>query len=422
MLNRRTIKPWLICGCGALFFFYQFMQLSLFDTLSQPLMDEFSLSQSKLASISSTYLWALVICYIPIGYMFDRLSNKRLIVLALIASIIAVFSLYFVQQAWQLQAIRAVTGITHCFAFLGCMRLAGQWLSHRLSLAMGINFTVGFLGGVIAHTPFAMITAHYGWRYAILPNGLLGVVILLMIGIFVSDYPIKPTHASFSEEKLRQHFKTIILNKQNWLCSFYNMLLNLPVIMFAALWGTLYLIREVNLTAIQASAVMTMVFNGAIVGSPAFGWLSEKMQSRRYPMIISAYMALLTSLLIFWWPSQTYIHLIILYFILGFSTGGQVVSYSSITESNSSHIRGLALSITSIIILGGGGLSQDVFGYILDFNWRAWLPNISYSPYQLAYFLLPVGFAICSVMSLKVRETFPYSVTLNDVPSKAIDG
>lgn len=406
MKTTTSLKPWFVCACSAMFFFYQFMQFSVMDTLSVNLMHTFQLSQSGLAQISATYLLAVVIFYIPAGYLFDRYSIRRLILIALTMSALSAFGFASAKTIWMAESMRFISGIAHCFSFLGCMRLAARWLPSKLGLAMGMNFTIGFLGGVAAHTPLVYLMNALGWRQALMVNGGVGLALVLLIWLTVSDYPEGSKPESSEPVPLKRYLGQVVFHRQNWLCALYNMLLNLPIMLLAALWGTMYLMQQAGLTQLQASIVMSMIFNGAIVGAPLFGWLSERIQSRRYPIILGAVLALVTILLIFWLPNQSYLELLALYFILGVASGAQAVAYSAVTESNPSASCGLALSVTSIIILGGGGLAQKLFGFILEVNWSSIFPNLQLNQYDTAFLLLPLSFVITLLIALFIRETY----------------
>ena len=63
-------------------------------------------------------------------------------------------------------------------------------------------------------------------------------------------------------------------------------LINLPVFILGGLWGILYLTQVHHLSSAEASYATTLFFVGVIFGSPAFGWLSDAMERRVFPMIL----------------------------------------------------------------------------------------------------------------------------------------
>src|SRR5207247_2593979 len=56
----------------------------------------------------------------------------------------------------------------------------------------------------------------------------------------------------------------------------------------------------------------------------------------------------------------------IVFFALGFFTSTQVISYPLVAESNSAENTGAATGIASVIIMGGCGVGQVLFGCLIS--------------------------------------------------------
>ena len=99
----------------------------------------------------------------------------------------------------------------------------------------------------MAQTPFALVVHALGWRNAVMINAGLGIFITLLVYFFVYDFPKHELSQKMAEgitAKPISVMKSISLslrNKQNTLAGIYTCLLNLPIILLGALWGTLYL-------------------------------------------------------------------------------------------------------------------------------------------------------------------------------------
>ena len=65
------LTPWLVCLSAALFFFYEFIQMMMFDAISDNLMRDFSVTAKGIAVLSSTYFLADVAFLFPAGMMLD---------------------------------------------------------------------------------------------------------------------------------------------------------------------------------------------------------------------------------------------------------------------------------------------------------------------------------------------------------------
>ena len=87
MVNKAQIKPWLVCLSAGLFFFYDFIQLTAFNTLNPYISEAFQLSATQLGYLSSVYLFATV-CMLPFsGALLDRFSTRYIILNAMAACV-----------------------------------------------------------------------------------------------------------------------------------------------------------------------------------------------------------------------------------------------------------------------------------------------------------------------------------------------
>ena len=56
-MTRNSCFAWLVCLAAALFFFYEFLQLNVFNPISQELTQAFGINATDLGYLSSIFLW-----------------------------------------------------------------------------------------------------------------------------------------------------------------------------------------------------------------------------------------------------------------------------------------------------------------------------------------------------------------------------
>lgn len=408
--------PWLVCFSAALFFFYEFIQMHMFNSISAQLMEEFHLNAANLGYLSATYLFADVIFLMPAGLLLDRFSTRNIILIALSLCIMGTVVFALSQNVWLAAAAHFFAGIGNAFCFLSCMRLASRWFpARRMALITGLIVTIAMAGGIVAQAPLTWLSAIIGWRDALLLNGMLGVIIFILIWLFVQDCPISYQVTQRQQQQqlqvlgFWQSFFQALHNKQNWYCGLYTSLLNLPIMLLCALWGNLYLTQVHHITTLQASYAVTGIFIGTIIGCPLVGWWSDYLEQRKLPMIIGAILSLITVSLLLAKSDATYLQLLMLFALLGFFTSAQVLGYPVIAESNPAILTSTATGIASVIIMGGAALFQPVFGAIMDQHWLGMISDgLRVYPehaYQLAMLLLPIAFLIALIIGLLLRET-----------------
>ncbi len=415
-LSFAKIQPWLVCLSAALFFFYEFIQMGMFNSISQELMHDFSINAGQLGLLSAMYFYADVIFLLFAGILVDRVSIRTIILSAMVMVVLATITFAF-SQSFQLAAFsHFIAGIGNAFCFLSCIKLATRWFpSQRLALVIGIMITIAMAGGIVAQTPFALLVHILGWRSAVLVNAALGGFITVIVYVFVYDHPEhekakKIVKAVIPSTSIGKSIVLALLNKQNSLAGIYTCLLNLPIILLGALWGTLYLTQVHHLGKTQASLVAMMIFLGTIIGSPLVGWFSDFIGRRRSLMIIGSLLSLLVLMLIMLIPVLHFYTLLVLFLSLGIFTSTQIISYPLIAESNPKHLTGTSTSLASILIMGGGAVFQPLFGWLIDLHWdQALIQGVPlYSPRNYLYGMavMPIAFIVSLIAACCLRETY----------------
>ena len=406
-------RAWLVVVVSGLFFFYEFVQLNMFGVINNDLMRDFSINAIQVSNLSAGYFYADVLLLIPAGIILDRFPTRWVLSTAMAMCIIATFIFSFTHNFHVAFAMRLISGFGAAFNLLSSLRLASRWFpATHLAVVTGVVVTMAMLGGVVSQTPMTLLRDAYGWRDAVRVDATMGVVCLLLIIAFVRDYPkgYNPAVVEHSKRPGGDAIKAALWNAQNWYAGLYTSFLNLPILVFCALWGINYLVAIDNFSATQASVMTSMVFVGMIFGSPLVGWWSDKILRRKMPMIVTGFISLLIVLLIRYIPAPSVLFMNVLFFLLGFFISGQVLSYPVITESNSKHLTATALGLSSVLIMGGGAVFQPVMGWLLDLhsNHSVQSGTVAYSvsDYHFAFMIFPIMIVIGIIFAFCVRETY----------------
>src|SRR3990167_9412008 len=126
-MGYRRFQPWVVCFSAALFFFFEFIQLNMFNALGPDLVEEFHIDAPVLATISDKYFLANILFLFPAGMILDRISTRKIIIWSMLISIVCTYGFSIADSVWQMKAARFVTGIAGSFCLLGCVRLASRW-------------------------------------------------------------------------------------------------------------------------------------------------------------------------------------------------------------------------------------------------------------------------------------------------------
>jgi len=322
--------------------FYEFIQMNMFNAISGVLMQDFNLDATELGKLSAYYFYANILFLFPAGMILDRLSTRKVILVALSICVAGTFAFSLSTSIVLASVFRFCTGIGSAFCFLSAIRLATRWFpANRMALVSGLIVTMAMAGGMVAQTPLTVLSDTLGWRHALMVDASLGLIIVLMVFLLVRDYPVERAQEHLqNREQLRLlgYWRTIrlsFLRRQNWLCGIYTSLLNLPIFLLGGIWGAQYLERVHHITDTHASYVTSMLFLGTIIGSPMMGWLSDRMGRRRRPMILGAIVSLITIWIIIVSTNLSFSGLLVIFLAIGFVTSTQIISYPLVTESYS---------------------------------------------------------------------------------------
>lgn len=416
-MKRLTSNPWIVCMSAASIFFYQFIQISCFNALNTHFTLAFDLSSSKIGFLSALFFYGTVLLLIPAGVIIDRFSTRRLILSAMLITLVAEIIFLLAPSFLFIAIARFLMGISiGPVCFVASMRLASRWFSaERFALVMGIIVSYGMLGGIVAQTPVITLADKYGWQGAMLANLGLGAFITLIMYLFVYDYPLDKETEYQSQKNdhqklgLKKSLKQSILKLQNWYCGIFASMLNLPIFLLGSLWGNVYLTQVFGLTGIEASVVTSMLFLGLLFGSPAFGFFSDLIKVRKIPMLIGSLLTTSTMIFVIENHSLTLPALTILFFILGFGSGAQVLAYPTLAESNPMSLTATAQGLSSTLVMLGGAIFQPLLSWLIELKWdgtgEAGIPLYSPENYKFGMWLLPISMFISGLIVILMRET-----------------
>ena len=292
----KRIQPWLVVFSASLFFFFEFMQVNMFNAIDPSLFKAFHLTDStQLGELSACYMYANVLFLFPAGIILDRVSTRKVILLSMFICVICAFLFSLSTSLWQAEICRLITGIGGAFCLLSCVRLASRWFTPKhMALVVGLIVTFAMLGAMIAQTPFTEMTKAFGWRETLRIDAASGLVMLLIIAAVVRDFPkgmenfFKAEHDALEKIGFWHALSNVGNNIQNWLGGLYVSLVNLPIFLLGSTWGSWYLVQAQHLNRLEASYVTSMIFIGMVIGSPVIGWISDTLGKRKMPMIIGA--------------------------------------------------------------------------------------------------------------------------------------
>ena len=399
------LAPYIVCFTAALFFAYELMQLHMLNAIAPMLMRDLQLNAANFGLLGSTYLLADVIFLIPAGIILDKVSTRKVILVAMILCIFGTFG-FALAPTFKIACIaHFISGIGNAFCFLSCIILVTQWFQpSKQSFIIGLVITTGMIGGFIAQSPFSALAEMLSWRGALMVDAVIGFLILTLIALFVHDNgKVRENNPSFIG--FFTGLKKSFLNKQNIACGLYVSFMNMPLMIIGAVYGSLFLTQVHNISLTQSSFVISMICVGTIIGSPIFGHLGDRGNKKRL-MAIGSLFSILTFISIMYVGSLSTFTLITLFLLLGFFTSSQVLGYPLITEYADKEITGTSTSVAAVIIMGLPMFLGPLAGKILD-SLSTTIDGVQFfstESFMTAFLIFPMGFLIALSLVSIIKE------------------
>lgn len=147
-INTSKVKAWMTVAIASLFFLYEFIQMDLFNVISQSLMHDFSITAAQLGTMSTFYFVANVLFLFISGVLLDRYSTRRIILLTMGLCVVATACFALTHNYYWASFFRFLTGVGGAFCFLSVVRLATQWFpASQMAFVTGVIVTIAFVGG-----------------------------------------------------------------------------------------------------------------------------------------------------------------------------------------------------------------------------------------------------------------------------------
>lgn len=413
----KSAYPWLIVGCGMLFYCYNYFLRISPSVMHQELTQTFALSATQFGLFTTLYYLAYTPMQLPAGMIYDKFGPRIVLCLACLAAV-GGLCLFIITQSYYVAGLgRFLIGLGGAFSYIGTLKLASLWLpKNRFAVAAGFTTAIGMLSGALSQTYLTQILEVISYQKALSSALIAGVLLSLVIFMFVKNKSkVSPTQESEMQsvnlDKLISALIYIIKNRQMWLIGIIGCLLYLPASVFLDLWGIPYLKTVYHVSALEAANITSITFYGWIIGGPVIGAISDKMQRRKMPLIITGAIAAILLSFVFYVPGLKLIHLYIILFIAGFCCGAHPLCFALGKENNPLQISGTSVATTNMLIMTGGVIFQPVVGLLLDYHSRLSLETSSsaiYSAgdYTFAMSVVPIGVALGIILSLFLKETY----------------
>jgi predicted MFS family arabinose efflux permease len=265
---------------------------------------------------------------------------------------------------------RFLIGVGVAAVFVNTLKLLADWFPPQTFATMtGLTTTVGFLGGLVAGGPFALVVEVVGWRWGFHSVGFLTAIVTFCCWWLIRDRDQATSPPSQLEDRPFASLWIVLKSPETWPVFFAKVGITGTFLAFFALWGPPYLMQVHDLTRPQAGTLISIGLLGFIVGAPVIGFLSDRLfQQRKLPLLLAGcsytlfWIGLATNLLP---PSLLGLYL----FTFGFFGSSLLLCLSCAKEQHPERV-GVSLAVVNAGGFLGAALLQILLGVVLDLQWQ----------------------------------------------------
>ena len=405
--REHRLLPLLAWATGSTFFFYAWVLRVAPSVMIEELMRDFAVGAGVLGHLSAAYFYGYAGMQIPVGLLLDRFGPRRLMTIA--AFVCAGGCVLFATSSslGAATAGRFLIGASSAFSLVGAMAVAGQWFpANRFAIFSGLAMAMGMIGGVFGQAPLRLAVEASDWRVVSLLLTAGGIALGLAAWLTVRDRH----RGSGGLAGMLAGLAAVLRHRQSWLIALTGLGTSAPLLGFASLWGVPFLEVGYGYSRAQAATLTSLVFVGWSVGAPLVGWLSDRLELRKAPLIAGLTLQTLSLALLIYVPSLPLPALATLCFLVGFCGASQVVCFALVRENHTPALSGTAIGFVNAMVTGAGALFQPLVGFLLDLGWSGEMTSgariYDLGAYRLALTSLTACCGAGLICLLAVRETY----------------
>lgn len=416
----RRYRRWIIWGVLAVVFLLVNLYRLSSAVLADRLMVAFDTSGAALGTLHASFFYVYAFMQLPAGVLADRAGPRKTATAGAIVLNVGAVGFALADSYAVAFVCRAFVGLGGAVIFISILRFCASWFrADEFATMNGLTVAVAGVGGILATTPLAVAAKTLGWRETTLALGGFGLALAVAVYLLTDD---KPADAGFDsiegadEEPLTladvaENLRTVLSERETWLIGTMFFCSTGMLITLLGLWGVPYVVQTYGVSVTHASWYTLLGSLGLLIGPPAFGWISDRLERRAILIVVGAlgYVIGFGILAVAGQPPRVVVAVV--YFAAGFLLGGFTLSYAMVKERHATAASGVSTSTVNGAAFLGAALFPTALGYVLDVYWTgetvAGARIYTEFGYQVSFGIATVASAIALACSLWLYSRDP---------------
>jgi len=275
--ERPSSYRWTICALLFVATTINYVDRQVLGILAPTLQRELHWTEADYGDIVSWFSLAYAVGFLAAGRAMDWIGVRRGLAAAVVAWSIAAIGHAFARTAAGFSVARAMLGVSESAIFPASIKAIAEWFPQKeRALATGIFNAGTNMGAIITPLVVPWIALTWGWQWAFIGTGVLGLFwLLLWIPLYRN--PEYARDASVARTKVP--WVSLFGHRQTW-AFIVGKLMADPVWWFYLYWLPKFLDAKYGVKLAQVAAPIIVVYLIADVGSVGGGWTSSALIKR----------------------------------------------------------------------------------------------------------------------------------------------
>lgn len=306
--------------------------------VKKPLIDGGIFSVEELGMIGGALLYGYAFGKFFNGFLSDHFRPRLFFSASIFISALINLMMGWSTLVWVSVVLWALNGWFQGMAAPSAIITVSNWFSiNERGRRYGIWSASHSIGEGITFYVIAAIVAAYGWQFGFIAPGILCIAVAAWVYAFLQNAPttigLPDVQEWFGEEKEEkkpattwQTQKLVFGIRAMWIVGISSGLMYITRYAINS-WGVLYLQEVRGYSLLEAGFFLTVNTVAGIVGSIAFGYLSDKVFDARRPPanLIFAIVEVIALLIIFYGPANYFV-LAVAFAFYGAALSGLIAS------------------------------------------------------------------------------------------------
>ena len=398
----KTVYGYWVWFIATLFVIYAFCLNTAAAVFSSSIKTALHSSDVQFSYAAGAFICGFALMQIPAGYLLDRYNTRIVVSAGVLLLGLGNLLISFAPNIVLFSIANFIQGIGGSFAFIAAAVLISNWFDQKLfPILFGLTQTLSCVLSGIIHYLFMVALQTHPWNE--LYHYLFGFGLILFVLTLIFVYSPKKEREAPSLS-LGTALKLVSGNKQVWFCSIAAATTFGVLLAYGGFWY-LNVQNFYSVSSEQSLIISGIIFVGVGIGTPLFGYLSNRFRSRimvTHLTIVLGNMFLILGLYLPHYSFDSLIIIKVVSFFIGFFLSGSMLFYTIVSEISTDQIRGVALSVVNTLVF--------LFNTFLLFIPYLFITSISKTFFTYLW-ILPFSVMISMLLIYFIKETYPSSPT-----------